>query len=211
MKAVYLWMLTSQLPQTRFYCCWSSFPTEPAGFSRRSFPGSVPAGVLAWFLPPARGSPGAAGTGCGLERPLCSGHRVGVSVLLVRVIPCHMEWTGAACWLHVGPVGLQQDIQAQRLGWGRAGGRLMAWGRGQGPGGWRGCWGRAFSSCSVSVGVGPGRPVCSWVVRQWGGRRCVLHLPARLQPCPAPLHSSPNSKQGNSGPFLECSHSLITV
>ena len=42
-----------------------------------------------------------------------------------------MEQTGTCCWLHAGPVGLQQHIQAQQLGWGRAGGRLMAQGQGR--------------------------------------------------------------------------------
>lgn len=58
MKAVYFWMLTSQLPRTRFYCCRSCFPTEPAGFSRQSFPGSVPAGIPARFLSPGPGQSG---------------------------------------------------------------------------------------------------------------------------------------------------------
>ena len=116
MKAVYFWMLTSQLPRTRFYCCRSSFPTEPAGFSRRSFPGSVPAGVPARFLSPGLGQSRAAGTGCGLEGPLCSRPRVGVSVLLVRSIHRHMERTGACCWLHAGPVGLQRHIRPAACG-----------------------------------------------------------------------------------------------
>lgn len=126
MKAVYFWMLTSQLPRTGFYCCRSCFPTEPAGFSRQSFPGSVPAGIPARFLSPGPGQSGGGRHRCGLEGPLCSGPRVGVSVLLVRGIPRHMEQTGTCCWLHAGPVGLQQHIQARQLGWGRAGGRLMA-------------------------------------------------------------------------------------
>lgn len=90
MKAVYLWMLR--------HSCHRLGSTVAGAVSPQNLPGSPGEasqavfllGVLAWFLP-ARGSPGRQAQGVG-SRPLCSGHRVGVSVLLVRVIPA--IWNG---------------------------------------------------------------------------------------------------------------------
>lgn len=63
----------------------------------------------------------------------CAWAMVSVSVLLVRVIPCHMEWDWSRLLASRGPVGLQQDIQAQRLGWGAQAGQADGMGSGAGP------------------------------------------------------------------------------
>lgn len=96
MKALYFWMLRSQLPRTRFSCCCSSFPTEPAGFSRQKLPrqcSRLAPGRVSFPQPGAVRGRQAQGVGL---RGLCAlGTGLGVSVLLVRGIPRHteMDWS----------------------------------------------------------------------------------------------------------------------
>lgn len=129
-----------------------------------------------------------------------------------QVIPRHMEWTGAACWLHVGLWGCSRTFRPSGLVGACVGGRLMAWGwPGAGP--WRleGVLGEGFQllQCECSRAWEASVLLGSEAV----GREalCPLHLPRRPTALPSPLHSSPNSKQGNSGPFLECSHFNYSV
>lgn len=107
-------------------------------------------------------------------------------------LPYGMDWSRLLA--SRGACGAAAGHSGPAAWLGACGGQADGMGSGQGPGGWRVSWGRAFSSRGVSVGVGPGRPVCSWVVRQWGGRRCVLHLrciysPAQPLPTPPPTAS----------------------
>lgn len=71
---------------------------------------------------------------------------------------------------------------------------------GVGAGPWRlerGCWGRAFSSCGVSVGVGLEASVLLGSEAVGGG--AVSSTFRRVYSPAQPLSTPPNSKQGNPG------------
>lgn len=82
-----------------------------------------------------------------------------MSVLLVRVIPCHMEWTEPPAGFTWGLWGCSRTFQAQRLGWGACGGQADGMGSGAGP--WRleGVLGEGFQPCG-ECGGRAWRPVC---------------------------------------------------
>lgn len=115
--------------------------------------------------------------------------------------PAIQKWTGAALWLHVGPVRLQQDIQAQLLSWGPAGGQADDMRLGARP--WRleGVLGEGFqlTGRSVSVGVGPSRPGV-FLGSEVGGAVSSTFPPvcSPAQPLPAPPPTASRETPGLS-------------
>ena len=210
MKALYFWMLRSH-HGLGSPVAGAVSPQNLPGFPGKASQAVFPLGSRPGFLPPARSTLGAAGTGCGLEGPVLWAQGWGCPSCWSGASPAKQKWTGAARWLHVGPVRVQQDIQAQLLSWGTAGGG-QADGLGLGAGPWRleGVLGQGFqlTGCSVSVGSGPPGLVFSWVVR-WGALCPPPSLQSAARPSPSPL--LPQQRAGKLWAFPEGSHSLITV